>query len=93
MMAYQRIWQELEARDKLWHERLSATDNKTMLVRDRVNKIFWFAAGFSSVSGVLLGIVIWLVLGELQHSKDLADRIRQVELYLVSDRTVPFKAD
>lgn len=88
-----RIWQEIEARDKLWDERLNATNNSTLVVRDRVNKIFWFSAGFSSVSGILLSIVIWLVLGELEHTKQLADRITQIELYLVSDRQTPFKAD
>lgn len=91
--AVKRIWQELETRDKLWHDRLTATDSTTLLVRDRVNKIFWFGAGFSSVSGALLGIIIWLVLGELNHTKQLADRIRQVELYLVSDRSETFKAN
>ena len=91
--AVKRIWQELETRDKLWDERLHATNSSTLLIRDRVNKIFWFGAGFSSVSGVLLGIIIWLVLGELDHTKQLADRIRQIELYLVSDRQTPFKAD
>lgn len=91
--AVKRIWQELEARDKLWHERLHSTADDVTVVRDRVNKIFWFGAGFSSVSGVLLGIIIWLVLGELAHTKHLADRIRQIELYLVSDLQTPFKAN
>lgn len=91
--AVKRIWQELETRDKLWDERLNATNSSTLLIRDRVNKIFWFGAGFSSVSGILLGLIIWLVLSELEHTKQLADRIRQIELYLVSDRQIPFKAD
>ncbi len=91
--AVKKIWQEIEERDRLWHDRLQAANMETGQVRDKVNKIFWFGAGFSSIAGALLAVVVWLVLAELDQSKQLADKIRNIELYLVGDKSESFRVE
>ncbi|MBT9137970.1 MAG: hypothetical protein DDT31_00514 [Syntrophomonadaceae bacterium] len=81
-----KIWEKLDTKDNLQDIYLKSMSTEISSVKDRVNKIFWFSAGFSSIGSVLIALITWLVLIEVDHGKSLEERLRNVELYIAGDR-------
>lgn len=86
-----RIWEEIEKRDRKWDERFEVLSDSHGTSKDKVNKIFYFAAGVGSIGTVLLSVILWIVIKEMGRTENNAQRIQAIELHLVADPVRPMK--
>lgn len=86
-----RIWEEIDKRDRKWDERFQKLDDSSGITKDRVNRIFWFSSGVSSVAAILLGLVLWILNGEMVESDRSDQRLDSIEIHLAGDQVRPYK--
>lgn len=86
-----RIWEEIEKRDKKWDERFTKLDEQHTGTREKVNRIFWFSAGISSVASIMLAMVLWVVTNEMQKTTRLDARLDAIEIHLAGDQVRPYR--
>jgi len=86
-----RIWEEIDKRDRKWDERFEKLDSTSGITKDRVNRIFWFSSGVSSVAAILLGLVLWILNGEMAESDRSDQRLDSIEIHLAGDQVRPYK--
>ena len=86
------IWKVLAERDKKWDERFGLLVETHGVTREKINKLFWFSSGVSSVAVLLLSLVLWILGGEIKQSDMQKDKIHAIELHLAADQIRPYRA-
>lgn len=86
-----RIWEEIDKRDRKWDERFEKLTTVTMTTEGKVNRMFYFSAGIGSVATVLLALVLWIVTGEMEKTKNADNRLDRIEIHLAADQVRPYR--
>lgn len=85
-----RIWEEIDKRDQKWDERFERLNVNSAQTKGKVDKMFYFSAGIGSVATVLLALVLWIVTGEMDKTKNADKRLDKIEIHLAGDQLRPY---
>jgi hypothetical protein len=86
-----RIWEEIDKRDQKWDQRFEILSNGQGHTKDKVHKILYFSAGVSSVAMLLLGVVLWILSGEMEKTTEHDQRLDKIEIHLAGDQLRPYR--
>lgn len=85
-----RLWSDLEKRESKLEDRLTPLEQRCAHNDAKISKIFWFSAGVSSVSSILLGLILWVVGTEMRKSEMVESRVDRIELHMAADPQRPY---
>lgn len=86
-----RIWEEIDKRDRKYDDRFGTLSTIAQNTEGKVNRMFYFSLGVGAVATVLLSLVLWIVMREMDKTTEGDKRLDRIELHLAADQIRPYR--